>query len=77
MKKLIHRIIIKIKAFFIMRSARFRHDMCYDDMESKGFAAFKCCGGLAGGDYYSDGLNYDCISCPYLLLGAKKKEVKE
>ena len=52
-----------------------RYDKCYEERESEGVAVFSMCGGLAGGDKDTEYLQYECIDCPYLILGYKKKEV--
>lgn len=72
MKKLIHKIVVKIKAFFIKRSARFKYEQCYYKRETDGVACFKMCGGMMGGDRYTDELSYKCVSCPYLNIGWRK-----
>lgn len=38
---------------------------CYDDREAAGHAAMGCCGGLVGGDYSTNYLQYRCMACPY------------
>ena len=64
MKKIIN----NIKKFIEKINYYFSHKSCYDDRERQGKAVFGMCGGVAGGDFNSGYLNYDCMDCPYLTL---------
>lgn len=48
---------------------RFSRDHCYEQMKRSGYAFLNCCGGVAGGDKYTDYLSYDCVDCPYYIPG--------
>lgn len=52
------------------------YDNCYTDMEYEGHASMGCCGGVVGGTSATNYLSETCVSCPYLVLGCEKKNLK-
>ena len=44
---------------------------CYTEMEQRGIASYGLCNGLAGGDKFSDYLQYECIDCPHFTNNIK------
>lgn len=54
---------------------KFSKDACYEAMHKRGYAFFQCCGGIAGGDKYTEYLSYACVDCPHYVdgFGAKAK----
>ena len=45
----------------------FSRESCYKEMEKQRIAVFGMCGGLVGGDRYTNYLQYDCVDCPYYV----------
>ena len=58
----------KRKSFLNRLHKEYVRETCYDEMRERGHAGLGKCGGLTGGDRYTDYLNYYCVSCPYLDL---------
>lgn len=52
---------------------RMSRDHCYKMMEDRGIAVFGMCGGVVGGDRYTEYLSYECVDCPYHVFVDKKE----
>lgn len=57
--------IISIKNFFKDSAILWNYSLCYNHMESTGYAVFECCGGITGGTRSTEYLSEMCIDCPY------------
>lgn len=62
----------KMKELIQRAKYRLSREYCYNEMESRGIAAMSCCSGLAGGDFNSGHLQYECVDCPYFVDVTKK-----
>lgn len=62
----------KLLAKYYRLKYKFSKECCYHEMELRDFASGKRCGGLMGGDRFTDYLSYSCVDCPYLDLSYGK-----
>lgn len=67
-KNWVKNLIFSIKNFISSLFPPACYEFCYKEKERDGYAVFGMCGGVTGGDYYTDYLSYSCIECPYLVL---------
>ena len=63
----------KINLRYRKRFLSMARESCYHYQVVEGNANNGTCGGVMGGDRYTDGLNYYCVSCPYLNLAGVEK----
>ena len=62
----------KIKKIFKNIKYSFSKECCYDEMKERGYAAEGKCGGLMGGDKWTEYLSYSCVGCPYLDMNYER-----
>lgn len=55
----------KIKEWFQILKQALSKANCYKAREAEGYAIFGMCGGLMGGDYSTEYLQYSCCGCKY------------
>lgn len=69
-------LISKIKDLWSRLKYQWSKNACYNEMEKQGIAIFGMCSGLAGGDKFTDYLQYSCIDCPYFSFPESEEKFK-